>query len=257
MDLPRRLLDAALDIVYPPKCMACAEIISKDEPYRLCEDCRSGLHYLDGDTCLVCGRQIFLSVGKCSSCSEHEYAFTRNFAALSYGGVSRRILLRYKYNNNRQFAARLARIVFDNTPALLNIMSKVDFLTPVPLHKKRLRERGFNQAELLAAELAHVYEKPHHAHILSRTRATEKQSLLNAAERRANISGAFAVADHDVCNGKTILLVDDIFTSGATLDGCAKVLLGAGCRCVFCVSVAVAGLSEKGTHFEDAEEELL
>lgn len=257
MDMPQRLLNIALDIIYPPKCMACSKIIGKDAAYGLCDDCRNGLHFLAGETCVVCGRQGFLSGGKCFSCMEHEYAFIRNFAAISYGGVSRQILLRFKYNNNQQFAARLAGLVFENTPALLDIMPEVDLFAPVPLHKKRMRERGFNQAELLAKELAKLYEKPYHPRMLSRTRATEKQSLLTASERRANISGAFAVAEPKSCKGKTILLVDDIFTSGATLDGCAKALLEAGCGRVFCVTVAVAGLSGKDAPLEDRDEEML
>lgn len=149
----------------------------------------------------------------------------------------RTVLYRYKYDRDLAAVGPLAALLDARCPLALG---GYDLVVPVPLHLARLRWRGFNQAQLLIAPLARRHGVRCDAFALERVRPTSPQVRLDAAARRRNVRGAFAVARRDAMRGRTVLLFDDVFTSGATVDACARALLDAGAAAVDVLTLAHA-----------------
>lgn len=143
----------------------------------------------------------------------------------------------FKYNGNFHLALPLGQMLADSVEKLLGIDS-VDLLLPVPLHTKRLRERGFNQAVLLARPLSNRYNIPLVTSVLKRSRWTEPQVNLDRRVRRKNVRGSFMVSNSSFLSGKNILLLDDVYTTGATINECGKTLLRAGAKEVYVLTLA-------------------
>jgi ComF family protein len=152
-----------------------------------------------------------------------------------YGTPLREAIHAFKYDGTPGLAAPLAPLLVD---AWRNAALNADIIVPVPLHARRRRERGYNQSELLARGLGEACGVPVDTHLLTRERYTDQQALLKGAERRQNVQGAFAADAR--ANGKLIVLVDDVLTSGATLTECANVLLNVGAASVSAVTLARA-----------------
>ncbi|MBS7299187.1 MAG: ComF family protein [Eubacteriales bacterium] len=204
------------------------------------------LRYLEGDNrkCIFCGRRrpdIIVEsdgVGICRTCYEHymresvkDYYETdelvrRLFAPFLYTGRMRRALLDLKFNDCRAYAEPLGKLVAESLPPYY-LYSDYDMLLPVPLHPKRLEERGFNQAELIARTISKYLGVPCCDDVLFRIRDTKRQMNLSRAQRHENVEGAF-YADGKSVAGKRIMLIDDIYTAGATVRECAKELRGKG-----------------------------
>jgi ComF family protein len=142
-----------------------------------------------------------------------------------------------KYRGRRRVAARLARLLLED-PSALALVAGCDILVPVPLHHRRLRERGFNQAALIARELGRQTGRPCCEGVLVRRRDTAPQTGLSAAARRRNVAAAFAARRRGLVAGRVMTLVDDVFTTGATAYACARVLRDAGAKEVRLLSVA-------------------
>lgn len=158
------------------------------------------------------------------------------WAATAFGGVIRAAIHALKYDGQTALAATLTTLM---VPAWRTIPFPVDFLLPVPLYPGRLRERGYNQAALLAGELARQIDLPVHQQALIRSRKTESQVKLTIAGRHRNVAGAFT-ARPDVVSGHAVLLIDDVCTTGATLGACACALQEAGVVKVFAITLAEA-----------------
>jgi len=184
--------------------------------------------------CTVCGVP-FRTRGDadhlCGGCLTHPPRFTQARACAVYDAAEsvadplKAVLQRYKYNRDVSLAGPLAALLATRAPLALDTY---DVLMPVPLHVDRLRWRGFNQAQLLAQGL--VERLPVDAFALQRVRPTRPQVQLNETERRRNVAGAFHVAHPEHVRGRRILLVDDVYTTGATVDECSRVLRRAGAR---------------------------
>jgi ComF family protein len=144
-----------------------------------------------------------------------------------------------KYHGRRRTAARLAALLLED-PSVRRLVDTSDVLVPVPLHPRRLRERGYNQSALLAAALARLTGRPVHEAVLVRRRDTPPQAGRPAAERRRNVAGAFVVRRRGPVDGRVVTVVDDVTTTGATARECARALAGAGAREVRLLTVARA-----------------
>ena len=228
---------ALVDAVLPPRCLACRSAVEAQGS--LCIDCWSGLDFIAGPVCAACGLPFAFEIGPgavCAACAARPPKFDRARAALVYGEKSRDLILGLKHGDRTEVAPALARWL---ARAGAQLIAEADLVAPVPLHRFRLLARRHNQAALIAAALPGARGKLA-PDLLIRRRRTPSQGGLSARERRRNVAGAFAVrpAWRPKLAGKRVLLVDDVHTTGATLEACARVLRRAGAAGVDALTVA-------------------
>lgn len=221
-----------LDLLFPPKttCIICKTVIKTGY---LCDKCKSTLKFIEGNRCSICGKPIDYE-GTCLDCLEHGHEFKQNISPFEYDGVVKDLIGRFKYFKERELAPFFADYMAD---AVKKMNWPIDVIVPVPLHKIRLDERGYNQSELLARELSYRLNI-FMSKALRRVRNTTTQTALHKEERIENVKGAFKVTYKDTIVGKNVLLVDDVLTTGATLDECAKVLKENGAKDVYVATIA-------------------
>jgi len=222
-----RVLRAVLDILYPPRCPACGV---RTLEVTFCDACRARISPAGSPMCDRCGLP-YPGRGPdhpCRSCVERPPRFARARARVAYGPEAPspliQVLARLKYGRDVSLAPVLAKYLLERLP----LEPAHDLLVPVPLHRDRLRWRGFNQAMSLAKAVGRSHGIAVEPLVLQRTRATPPQVGLDAADRRRNVRGAFAVRQPYLARGRRVLLVDDVMTTGATAHECARVLRAAG-----------------------------
>lgn len=229
------LVKGIQDLVFPPACLICGALArtweTEDrEDADFCPECVSGMRPLGDSCCAICGRPFESKEGDdhaCADCLRNPPAYDQAFAAGCFEESLRDSVHRFKYNGQVGLAKPLARFMADNLRAPY-YPPAVDLILPVPLHPKRLRQRGFNQALVLARELYSSWPEKVRYDILKRIRWTEPQVGLNGKDRPKNVAHAFAVLKKDEVAGKKILIFDDVLTTGATASECARVLKSAG-----------------------------
>ena len=232
----RLFVDPVLALVFPTSCAGCGE--SMDHPRRgpLCDGCWGSLPR-HGRVC-GCGVPVVsIHPEVCGRCRRGLSPFARGASLGPYEGALRVVIHELKYRGRRRAAAQLAQRL-DREPGVRDVLAGAHALVPVPLHPRRLRERGFNQAALLADELGGRAAVPVFAGTLVRRTDTASQAGLTAARRRANVAGAFAVRHRSRVAGRVIVLIDDVYTTGATARSCAGALRAAGAAEVRLVTVA-------------------
>ncbi len=232
------MLQALLDLVFPRACAGCGR--GMEDPGYLCWDCLARTLWVRPPFCELCGDPFHGLVPQpavCPRCAARLPAFDRARSAARFQGVLREAVHAFKYGGATWLAAdliRLAQPVFDEYFALANL----DIVTYVPLFPARERERGYNQARLLARGLAATRPGLALRACLRRIRPTPSQTRLTATERHANVRAAFAARTRrGAINGRRILLVDDVMTTGATVNECARVLKEAGAALVGVLTV--------------------
>lgn len=212
-----------LDLVLPPRCPGCGEIV--DALHSFCPDCWAGLHFLGDGGCRTCGIPLAATdAGTCAGCLAKPPRIARTRAAVAYGDVSRSLAIRLKYGRKVALAKAMARYM---TP-LIGTLPEQAVLVPVPLHRRRVASRGFNQALLIAREIGRLHDLPVAARALRRTKVTPPLKGLSPIQRRKTVAGAFRIVDAGDVRGRTIVLVDDVLTTGSTANACARTLLRAG-----------------------------
>ncbi len=233
---------ALLDIVFPPLCHACRAFIPGAGRLHLCPACRGEITPIVSPLCTICGVPFLTPGGidhPCGPCIISHPRYSAARAALPFDGVTRDLIHHFKYDRKVHLAHPLALLAAEAlTPSVASW--DADLLLPVPLHRRRLRERGFNQAVLLGKPLAKLWGIPLVVNNLRRTRWTEPQVTLAAGERELNVRGAFALVDPAAVKGRRILLVDDVYTTGSTVMECSKVLRKGGAAEIYVVTVARA-----------------
>jgi ComF family protein len=232
----RRAAVAVLDLLLPPRCLKCGAAVSAAGG--LCAPCWRGITFLGEPCCACCGLPFPYDQGSgalCGTCARATPPFARARAALRYDEESRRLVLAFKHGDRLHLAPTLGGWMRRAGAALI---AEADLVVPVPLHWTRLFTRRYNQAALLAHEVARGGRPPVGADWLLRRRRTPSQGKRNALGRRRNVAGAFALRRGCEVAGKRILLIDDVFTTGATVEACARVLLHAGAAQVDVLTLA-------------------
>ena len=223
-------LKIVVDLALPPRCPGCGMVTESDHLF--CADCWQALHFLGGPACACCGEPFPLDPGAgalCGACLADPPAFAAMRAAVAYGDIPRRLALRLKYGGRPGLAVTLAmqmrRLIVTGEDALL---------VPVPLHRWRLWRRGYNQALLIARALARQTGLPLLPDALERYRATPLLRGLGPRQRRKVVAGAFRVrrAQAHRLVGRRVVLIDDVYTTGATVNACAQALRRAGAASV-------------------------
>jgi len=231
-----------LDAVLPPLCLGCNEIVG--EPGGLCAACWQGFNFVSAPHCACCGTPFEEDRGPealCAGCLARRPHYNRARAALIYDDHSRRLILPFKHGDRTDIARTCGGWM---ARAGAELLASADFVAPVPLHWRRLFMRRYNQAALLARVLVRDLAPSHKARLapdlLRRHRWTGSQTGLRARERRRNVREAFDVHPHwrTEVAGKRILLVDDVLTTGATVEACSRVLERAGADCVDVLTLA-------------------
>lgn len=227
----RFALARMLDFALPPRCPGCGAIVA--EPHRFCLDCWRSLTFLGEPCCGRCGLPFaFEGEGECGRCLAEPPPFDRLRAAVAYGDVSRQVALRLKYSGRPGLAETLAHFMLRH----LRVGEGRDepLLVPVPLHRWRIWKRGYNQAALVATALARRSGLPAELDLLRRTRATPPLKGLGRRERALAVRGAFKAPPEarPRLAGRRVVLVDDVYTSGATASACARALKRAGASSV-------------------------
>jgi len=204
----------------------------------ICDSCYQRMRFIAPPFCQVCGRPL-KRAGLCRVCLKHRRPYEKHRAVGIYEGVLAHAVKSLKYRHRLSIAEKLGRMMATVAMADQD-MGNAAAIVSVPMHRVRLRERGMNQSLLLAQELSNELQLPILSRVLVRTRYTRQQTTLARKKRRGNVSGAFKVVDADAVAGKRLLLVDDVTTTGATLEECAKTLTDSGAVAVYCLTAAIA-----------------
>lgn len=235
------IIERGLEALYPSNiyCISCGNIIDGTRPYALCDECVQKFHWLGQKTCTWCGKILEPDYRHemCWDCRLYGHDFDKGYTCVQYGLYERGVLLDYKYKGKSYIGRKLGDAMYDRI-ALEE--QDFDLVVPVPMHEKKQAKRGFNQAAVMAARLAERAGIPYAAKLLVRTKKTLPMRGLGAFERHQNLEDAFAESpgNHYRIEGRKILLVDDIYTTGSTMDACSRVLRQCGAKEIHVLSFA-------------------
>ncbi|NPU82882.1 MAG: ComF family protein [Syntrophaceae bacterium] len=236
----KSFLAGLADLVFPPRCVSCSGELESGARFSLCEGCRTGIGYIHSPFCTVCGEPFESDAEKdhpCGSCLVSPPPFVTARSLARHDGILMAMIHRLKYREQSRLASPLGRLLAAGDYPGLRI-GEASLVVPVPLHLRRLRQRGFNQSLLLAKAVGKRHGIPVDARSLRRPVPSDPQVSLGRKQRERNVRGVFTVGSAERIKGKCILLVDDVYTTGSTLKECARVLLRAGAREVKVLTLA-------------------
>lgn len=219
-----------IDLIFPPRCVGCEKL-----NVRWCEACKTSLVKIEAPFCHICGLPQKKS-GVCEKCSENRPVYEVSRSWLSYEGAIADALKGIKYHRNLGMGEQLA---YEILPFVKSLNWNIDLVIPVPLGKQRMKERGYNQVSTFARPLALAMGWTFAPKMLKRVKETKSQVDLTAIERMENVQDAF-VANREGVNGKFVLVLDDVSTTGATLNSCADALMRGGAKAVYVLTIARA-----------------
>jgi ComF family protein len=225
-----------LDILYPRRCPICDDVLLPGQ--LICADCGGRVKLLCEPACKKCGKPLSDERKEfCADCERKKHQFRQGKAVFSYEGGIRSSMYRFKYGNKREYAVFYAAEA-QKLYACWVREKGIEVIVPVPMYAKKKRRRGYNQAEVFARQLGKRMHIPVNRKLVKRIRNTTPQKELNEAERKSNLKNAFQLMP-DIVKYNHILVVDDIYTTGSTIDEVAKVLLDAGAKDIYylCISI--------------------
>ncbi len=233
----RMILPDMVGILFPKRCPVCHEVV-EDKGQPVCVICRTKLVDVTKNFCQKCGKPLLTGEQEyCMDCIRKKHWFDKGRAAFVYDETMRRSIAMYKYKGRKEYAAFYAEELLRRCAKEMLLWGGEVFI-PIPLHPSRRRKRGFNQAELLARWLSKKSKIPMDSRLLLRTKRTHTQKDLSSQERLANLKDAFFVRK-GALPYKNIILVDDIYTTGSTMDAAAKILKENGVHRVYFLSICV------------------
>jgi ComF family protein len=229
----RRLARSVLDFALPPRCAGCAVIVA--EVHSFCPDCWKQIDFLGSGGCVTCGTPLEATDAEhCAACLAKPPRIGRTRAAVAYDDLTRSLALRLKYGRKVAVAKTMARYM----APLVGEQPDGAVLVPVPLHRGRLWQRGFNQSAIIAAELGRRTGLASNCLALRRVKRTPPLKGMSHQQRRRAVAGAFRINDPSAVAGRTVVLVDDVLTTGSTANACARELKRAGASRVELISWA-------------------
>jgi len=236
------LLQGLLNLIYPPRCLICKKLLENNDG--LCRECFQAIEIISAPYCNICGKplepvQSFAGVDSpvCSDCRGRKLFFRYARSIGKYKGILKECIHLLKYRGKKVLLKPLDILVKKCIDRFIPF-EKISFIMPVPLHKKRFRQRGFNQSELIAELIGKHCRIPVLSTLLNRTVYTPSQTTLTKVERAKNVKGAFEVNESPYIKMGTILLVDDVYTTGATVNECARVLKRAKAKELYVLTLA-------------------
>lgn len=227
-----------LDFILPPQCINCSTSVLQQGG--LCADCWEKIHFISKPFCSICGFPFNISIENeniCAPCARKSPLFARARAAVYYNDASKPMILRFKHADALHITPLFAEWLYQ---AGYDLFPQAEYLVPIPLHWSRLVYRGYNQAALLSQKLSKKTKIPHLPDLLERIRRTPSQGELTSKEREKNVSNAFKLNKkyEQLIHDKHILLIDDVFTSGATVQACTKILKKSGAKQIDILTLA-------------------
>lgn len=233
-------IDTFLNFIFPRNiyCILCGKPVDRDEKYSICDECKTNLKFIEGKTCEKCGKPIseFHMERKCHECINSSRFFTKAISCIEYDDISKKIIYDLKYNKKRYISYHIAEIMYDRLKE--EEMNCFDIIIPVPLHPTKEKNRSFNQASIIGKYLSRMTNIRIDNKALIRSKNTITQNMLTREQRRKNLEHAFNVVKRNDIIDKSILIIDDIYTTGATINQCSKVLIENGARSVYAVTLA-------------------
>ncbi|MCL6480294.1 MAG: ComF family protein [Firmicutes bacterium] len=235
------LRDSLAAILFPANCRVCEQLLEQAARIPVCPDCLNQVQRITEPICARCGRPLFTAATLtenflCRLCRQGRFAFqlVRSYAV--YDDLLVRLIILLKHHGIKPLGAWCAQRLLELTPTYPDV-ARAEAIVPVPLHPLRLRERGYNQAEWIARPLARQLGIPLQTNLLARVKPRPEKLKLTRRERWEAVRGAFATTDPAKVDNLRVLLVDDVFTTGATLDACARALLRTGAAQVMALTV--------------------
>ena len=235
-DTIKNIGNKIIDFIFPRHCVACGKVNPNGEYEHICPDCATTLRLLNGTRCTRCSEPLgnagMPNIHGCPKCAERKYAFDKSLCLCAFDGVARDMVHELKYRTGAHIIHDMARVA-KKFPEIESFIEKA-ILIPIPLHNIRAISRKYNQSELIATMLMQTFPNANAKvkSILKRTRSTPTQTTLDREARAKNIKNAFTISKSktikSIKKDANIILVDDVFTSGATLSECAKILKKAG-----------------------------
>ena len=224
------------DLIFPRRCVICDRPANRSFD-GVCMECRSKILYIRVPFCMKCGKKLSREETEyCDDCRRRKHFFIQGKALYDYGGMADSIF-RFKYCGRQEYAAFYGKDLYERYASWLSAI-KPDALVPVPIHPSRKRKRGYNQSELLARELSKHSGISVNDHLIIRIKKTLPQKELTQGERQNNLKKAFKICKNDV-KLDTIVIIDDIYTTGSTIDAMASLLLASGVQKIYFMTLAV------------------
>lgn len=232
-----KLLKKIIDIVYPRRCYACGQISWGDDETYVCKSCTKKLKYIGGNACLKCGKLLLDNEKSlCSECEKGNRHFDSGAALLLYDDTMQKSIYMFKEYHRAEYGEYYASDLFSKYETYYREL-KPDMIIPVPISKKKLKKRGYNQSEIIAKRLGGLLKVKVESDVLYK-RDTIEQKTLDATERKKNLKKAF-ILQRNIVQSKTVMLVDDVFTTGSTIDTIAELLKDAGATKVHFTTVCI------------------
>lgn len=228
-------------MLYPKRCPVCDDILP-DAPLiegrNICLKCNEKLHYITSPRCYICGKQLYYANDEyCADCKNKKHFFKQGVGVFGYDERIKASMYRFKYSNRREYAKFYGEAIVSRYGHLIRSWNP-EVVIPVPMYRIKKLQRGYNQAELVATEVGNLLQIAVENRLLVRVRATKAMKELDDEERIKNLQNAFKLSKN-IVKYKKVLLIDDIYTTGATIDACSEILIRAGVEEVFFVSVCI------------------
>ena len=239
------ITEGLLNLVFPLNCKICKTPIRESKGYSICEDCFKTIKLIEQPYCVKCGKpliptEFFIQNREilCFDCKNKKYSFEFSRSTGVYDKVLKKCIHLFKYYGEKKLAKPLGKLMVDYLVKNDEFKKRIDLIIPVPLHKNDLRKRGFNQSILLGRVVGNYFSISVGEKVLIKKKLTPFQANLSKKEREKNILRAFLVEKPKEIKGKNILILDDVFTTGATVEECTKELMKARAKNIFVLTLA-------------------
>lgn len=235
----RDYLESFLELLYPEKntCFICDDYDENIGDKYICQNCYSTLEKNTGNLCEICSKLLDDTSSSmcCNECKNTKRYFVSAKSPLKYSSTVKKLIYDYKYYDKAYYYKMFGNILLEYIES--NNYKNYDLITSVPLHRSKLNKRGYNQSKLIAKYLSsHLNIK--YVRCLKRIRKTDVQNTLSKKERKINIDGAFSIVNKHIIKQKKILIIDDIYTTGSTIDECSKILVNNGAKNIYALTIA-------------------